>query len=233
MAPSAPRNARQLAREHLTRQITDTARRHLAEVGPAALSLRAVARELGMVSSAVYRYFPSRDELLTALIVDAYDSLGEAVETAEAKIRRNDFAGRYRAAARAVRAWAVANPHEYALVYGTPIPGYAAPDATVGPATRVPLVLIGILVDACAVRTPATSPARLSANVRRELAALAAGLGAEVPEPVLAAGLRAMSLLLGTVSLQLFGHFHNVITDHDAWFDHVIGATVAELQLGP
>ena len=75
-------------RDELTREIKDAARRQLAEVGSAALSLRAVARELGMVSSAVYRYFPSRDELLTALIVDAYDAVGAAVEAADASVRR-------------------------------------------------------------------------------------------------------------------------------------------------
>src|SRR6476620_9457729 len=72
--------ARERVRAELTAEITDAARRQLAEVGAAALSLRAVARDVGMASSAVYRYFPSRDELLTALIVEAYDELGDAVE---------------------------------------------------------------------------------------------------------------------------------------------------------
>ena len=68
---SATRTARARVRDELTREIKEVARAHLVEKGSAALSLRAVARELGMVSSAVYRYFPSREELLTALIVDA------------------------------------------------------------------------------------------------------------------------------------------------------------------
>ena len=78
-------------REELTLQIIATARRHLATEGAAGLSLRAVARELGMASSAVYRYVASRDELLTLLIVDAYDALGEAVERAEAKVPRDEL----------------------------------------------------------------------------------------------------------------------------------------------
>ena len=80
---SAP-GVRARVRAELTREIAEVARRHLASDGAAALSLRAVARELGMASSAVYRYFPSRDDLLTALIVDAYDAMGEAAEVADA-----------------------------------------------------------------------------------------------------------------------------------------------------
>ena len=121
-------------RAELTREIAEVARRHLASDGAAALSLRAVARELGMASSAVYRYFPSRDDLLTALIIDAYDALGEAAEKADAERPRADLLGRWQAACAAVRAWALDHPHEYALVYGSPVPGYAAPEATIGPA---------------------------------------------------------------------------------------------------
>ena len=87
-------------RAALTREIVDAARRHLAVDGAAGLSLRAVARELGMASSAVYRYFPSRDDLLTALIVDAYDALGAAAEEAEAAGAAGGPAG---AAARGLR----------------------------------------------------------------------------------------------------------------------------------
>src|ERR1700728_3183386 len=74
--------ARERARAELTREIKEEARRQLVATGAGGLSLRAVARELGMVSSALYRYFPSRDELLTALIIDAYDAVGEATEQA-------------------------------------------------------------------------------------------------------------------------------------------------------
>jgi len=125
-------------RLEITRAIQEAARRQLAEVGPAALSLRAIAREVGMVSSAVYRYFPSRDDLLTALIIEAYDELGAAVEAAETGVRRrDDLAKRFTALCHAVHDWARANPHEYALLYGSPVPGYAAPDTTVPSAARI------------------------------------------------------------------------------------------------
>src|SRR5688500_19893216 len=127
MSPMTDRPApsiRARVRAEMIDEIKVIARRHLAADG-ANLSLRAVARDLGVVSSAVYRYFASRDELLTALILDAYDSLGEAAETADAQVGRGDLRGRWLAVCRAVRAWALAQPHQYALIYGTPVPGYA------------------------------------------------------------------------------------------------------------
>src|SRR4051794_31982278 len=102
------------ARVETTEQIKQIARQHLAVDGPN-LSLRAVARDLGVVSSAVYRYFASRDELLTALIVDGYVAMADAVEQAEAGVARRDLAGRWLAIGRAVREWSLANRHEYAL----------------------------------------------------------------------------------------------------------------------
>jgi AcrR family transcriptional regulator len=158
---AAPRaaTARERVRAELSREIKEEARRQLAASGAGGLSLRAVARELGMVSSALYRYYPSRDELLTALIIDAYNALGAAAETATAAGQGPGQApagkagparGRWTAACHAVRDWALANPHEYALIYGSPVPGYRAPEATIGPAARVPLAFVGLLGEALA-----------------------------------------------------------------------------------
>src|SRR5688500_11648060 len=119
-------------RAQMTDEIKAIARQHLASDG-ANLSLRAVARDLGVVSSAIYRYFASRDDLLTALILDADNSLGAAVEAADVAARADrdgdDLTGRWLAVCHAVRDWALAAPHEYALVYGSPVPGYRAPEA--------------------------------------------------------------------------------------------------------
>ena len=139
---------RERARAEIMTAIKAEARRQLATEGAAALSLRAVARELGMVSSGIYRYVASRDELLTLLIIDAYDALGDEVEqSAKATVRRAP-AARFVAAGRAIRAWAIEHPHEYALLYGSPVPGYAAPEDTIDPASRTTLTLLGIVVDA-------------------------------------------------------------------------------------
>ena len=129
--------------------ITRIGRQHLAEYGAAALSLRAVARDLGVVSSAVYRYVKSRDELLTLLVVNGYDELGDAVETALADVPRGDHRDRFLTYGRAIRAWALAEPATYALLYGAPVPGYHAPaDQTTEPGTRLARALLHIAEDA-------------------------------------------------------------------------------------
>jgi AcrR family transcriptional regulator len=221
---NASRTARELVRAELTRQITEIARRHVATEGAAGLSLRAVAREMGMVSSAIYRYFPSRDDLLTRLIIDGYNAVGAAVEKAEGGCRRANYAGRWLAACRAVRAWAVAHPHEYALVYGSPVPGYEAPEQTIEPATRVAAVFGKIISDAHAVGALA-APADLP-HAPASFAADAAGLRdsvlAGVPDDVAARAVTAWAGVFGMVSFELFGQFQNVISDRAAFFDHAV-----------
>lgn len=213
-------SARARVREELTREIKETARRQLAEHGSAGLSLRAVARELGMVSSAVYRYFPSRDDLLTALIVDAYDAVGSAAELAESAVRRRDVLGRWTALARAVRAWATANPHEYALIYGSPVPGYQAPPDTDDPATRILRLLVGVLTDAArAGASPAGAERRIPRAVRADLTALRKRFAPELGEQQLAWALMAWTELIGSVGLELFGHLHNLISDYQGYFE--------------
>jgi len=204
-------------RAALTREIVDAARRHLAVEGAAGLSLRAVARELGMASSAVYRYFPSRDDLLTALIIQAYDALGIATEEAEATAPRADLRARLQAVCGAVRGWALAHPHEYALVYGSPVPGYAAPRATVGPAARVGTVLARIVADgvAAGVVEPGTggTDALLTAGIAAEV-----GLPADPGGSLGARMIQAWTALFGLVSFELFGHTHNVVDRHEEFF---------------
>lgn len=153
--PSRPRTARERARAEIRAELLAVARHHLATDGPANLSLRAVARDLGVASSAVYRYVESRDALLTLLILEAYDAVGQACEDAfEAAAGRGEDAGScWLAVARAFRGWALEHPHQYALVYGTPVPGYAAPAETVGAAVRLWGVVARVLV---AARTSGT-----------------------------------------------------------------------------
>ncbi len=207
-------------RAEVTEAIKATARRHLAEQGAAALSLRAVARDIGMVSSAVYRYFPSRDELLTALIVDAFHAVGDAAETADASVTdRTDILERWTRATTAIRAWAVANPHEYALVYGSPVPGYAAPTDTVDPAARVSLVLLRLLADGVSAGAISSDDRiETTRSVRSDLARLRVLAAPGVPDAVLSRGLLVWTQLFGGISYELFGHLHRVIEDYDALF---------------
>lgn len=210
--------ARQRARAELTREITAEARRQLAAEGAAALSLRAVARSLGMASSAVYRYFPSRDELLTALIVEAYDSLGEAAEAADAATGTTDALVRWRAVGHAIRRWALGHPHEYALVYGSPVPGYRAPQLTVGPASRVTTVMAAVLTGASGGTAVGDAPDQ-SPEGPVALAPEAAGAMAGVPGEVVLRALMAWAQVFGLVSFELFGHFVGVVEDPEALFD--------------
>lgn len=220
-------------RAELTDEIKRVARSQLAEVGPAALSLRAVAREVGMVSSAVYRYFPSRDDLLTALIVDAYDAVGLVAESADAALPRPELFGRGLAVFRAIRSWAVENPQEYALVYGSPVPGYAAPSDTIDPAARVALVMLGILVDGVASGALVERSISTSRVVRSELAQLRAAAAPGVPDSVLSDGLLAWTSLFGSITFELFGHLHNVMSDHEAFFDLQMASALDFLRGSP
>ncbi|MGW7457540.1 TetR/AcrR family transcriptional regulator [Streptomyces sp. NPDC054797] len=220
---STVQGARERARIEVTAAIKDEARRRLAAEGAAKLSLRAVARELGMVSSALYRYFPSRDELLTALIIDAYDSLGAAAEAADARALGAGTAphARWIAVCEAVRAWALEHPHEYALIYGSPVPGYSAPMDTVGPASRLANVLIGILRAAHQGRGLALPP--LPSTLRPEADRMTAEFAEGLPPQVTAALVAAWAQLVGLVSFEVFGQFNRVVEDRAGFFAHAAG----------
>jgi AcrR family transcriptional regulator len=231
----APRTARASARAELTRAIIASAARQLAEVGPAALSVRAVARDLEMASSAVYRYFPSRDELLTALLIEAYDDFGAAVEAADAAVAdRADLVGRWRATCRALRDWARSQPHRYALLYGSPVPGYVAPRDTVTSATRVSLTILAIVRDAQIRGLPLGAsavavPPVETASIAPVLAFTEPGID---PERAIR-GLIAWATLFGNISLELFGHMYRGILDYDSHYAQVVEQLGADLGLMP
>ncbi|MDI1459901.1 TetR/AcrR family transcriptional regulator [Catellatospora sp. KI3] len=206
------KNLRARVRDELTSEIKAIARRQLATDG-ADLSLRAIARELGMVSSAVYRYFPSRDDLLTALIIDCYDELGEAAEQAVARAQ-GSLMDRWLAIGHAVRDWALAHPADYALIYGSPVPGYHAPTDTVGPASRVTVQMLGLLVQGVATGAIPADPG--SPEVPPRLAAELDRFAEQVPgvsRRLLARGLTAWVQLFGAVNFELFGRLQNLIDD--------------------
>jgi len=226
----ATKSARSRARAELTQEIKDAARRQLRDVGAASLSLRAVAREIGMVSSAVYRYFPSRDDLLTALIVDAYDALGAAAEATGAAHATDAPREQWLAVCRAVRSWAREHRHEYELVFGTPVPGYRAPQDTIRAAARVPIELLRIVRSNSAARDARNDPP-LSAPLLTDLARLREQAAPEVDEGTLARAVMAWTMLIGAISFELFGHLNNVIDDYEGWFDYVMGSRATDLGL--
>lgn len=223
---SEPLGPRARARAIMVEDVITVARRQLAEVGPAGLSVRSVTRELGIAASAVYRYFASRDHLLTALIIDSYERLGSAVATAGDGLPESALTQRWVTTWHATREWAVAHPHEYALVYGTPVIGYAAPQDTVLPATRVVARLAAVVIDAerLSLRQDPTDlldpvpTAGLRSDAEQILAALPElGLGTAAVSPADALRVtRAWTELFGAISFELFGHFVGSISHpHD------------------
>lgn len=188
----------------LTAEILSTARRHLAVHGADGLSLRSISRELGMVSSAIYRYFRSRDELLTALLIEAYDALGDTAEQA-AQVP-GTVRGQFIGTCVAVREWAGSHPQEWALLYGSPVPGYRAPQETVSPASRLPRALVGTLgrgyLSGEVVVPAGVVPSGLLAQQSRAVASL---VNVEMPEQLMVLMMGAFVQLVGTVSMELFG----------------------------
>lgn len=198
---------RQQARDRIEAQIVEVGRRHLVTEGAAGLSLRAIAREIGLVSSAVYRYVASRDDLLTLLLVDAYTELADTVDAAAATVR-GDWGDRLVAMAHAARGWAVGQPARWALLYGSPVPGYRAPaELTVGPGTRVVGALFSVIAegirDGVVPDSKDAAPQPISGDfdqVREEFD-FAGG------DPVLLQCLLVWATLVGAISLEVFGQY--------------------------
>ncbi|ADG79199.1 Transcriptional regulator, TetR family OS=Tsukamurella paurometabola (strain ATCC 8368 / DSM/ CCUG 35730 / CIP 100753 / JCM 10117 / KCTC 9821 / NBRC 16120/ NCIMB 702349 / NCTC 13040) OX=521096 GN=Tpau_2596 PE=4 SV=1 [Tsukamurella paurometabola] len=220
---NASRTARERARAEITAEITARAREQLRDVGAAALSLRAVARDLGLASSAVYRYFPSRDALLTALITDAYTALGDAVEQADAAA--STPRERWRACGHAVRNWARDHPHEYALIFGSPVPGYAAPRATIAAAIRTSGTFARIAADGHG------EPPEVTDELRSQLDEIAEAVAPEADRNQLALGVLAWTQLFGIVSFEIFGQFANTLDPADEFFGYALDRIANQLGL--
>ncbi|MCL6424197.1 TetR/AcrR family transcriptional regulator [Brachybacterium sp. JHP9] len=195
-------------------------REQLADRGPAALSLRQIARDLGVASSAVYRYVADRDALLTRLVVDAYSELADHVESALAADGTAPARRSLLVFAHAMREWGLRDPARWALIYGTPVPGYAAPeDQTLRPGTRLMAVLLRIVADsgsAPAVPVPTGAYADFLDLGARDLGVDAtASQGAFV--------VTAWSMLIGTISSEVFGQLGPVTRDVGAQvLDHAL-----------
>ena len=218
------------SRERIEAQIIELGRRHLVEHGAAGLSLRAIARELGMVSSAVYRYVSSRDELLTLLVVDAYSELADVVDRAREAVP-DPWSDDVVAIAHAAHSWAIAHPASWALLYGSPVPGYHAPaERTVGPGTRV----IGALFDAVAagiatgdiMLTNHPAPQPISSDFER----LRQEFGFPGDDAVIAKCFTIWAGVVGAISLEVFGQYGaDTLSDPQTVFDTQVRLLIAVL----
>jgi len=222
---------RQESREQIEARIVELGRRQLVERGAAGLSVRAIARDLGMVSSAVYRYVSSRDELLTLLLIDAYSDLADAVDRARETVV-DLWSDDVIAIARAARRWAVAHPAGWALLYGSPVPGYhAPPERTVAAGTRV----VGAFFDAIAAGI-ATGDIRLTNDVAPQPLSSDFGrirheFGFPGDDQVVAKCFLLWSGVLGAISLEVFGQYGaDTLTDPSAVFDTQLRLLVGVLS---
>ncbi|WP_311214866.1 MULTISPECIES: WHG domain-containing protein [unclassified Arthrobacter] len=224
-AREKPSTPRERARTQTIADIVRLGREHLAVHGAAALSLRAVARDLGVVSSAVYRYVENRDELLTLLLIDAYNQLGDDVDEAVNAEAEDDFAAQFRALAQAVRMWAIREPASYSLLFGSPVPGYQAPgERTTVPGTRVIVRLVGIFDAAyrAGALNAAVSPAVVIPDgLAADLATIRGEMNLAAPDATLARGVLVWTSVFGAISFEVFGQYgRDTFAARDELFDH-------------
>ena len=215
-------------REEMTAEILAVARAHVARDGAAGLSLRSIARDLGMAPSALYRYFDGRDALLSALILAAYESLAAEAERGGARRRRRaaSDAERLLAVPRAMRRWALAHPHEWGLIFGTPVPGYEAPEDTVEPYARVAAALRAPVVEARAAGRlvhrarprGGRCPLRCATPWRR----WPTGSSRACRSRTVVRCREAWTTIVGAISLEVFGHWRNTILDPGQFFEATV-----------
>jgi AcrR family transcriptional regulator len=239
----APRTARERVREELTAEILAVARTHLAREGPAGLSLRSIARDLEIAPSALYRYFDGRDALITALILAAFESLAtEAERAAEAAAKAaakataksgGSDAERFLAVPRALRRWALARPHEWGLVFGTPVPGYEAPQDTIGPYARVAAAMARPVVEAeeAGRLRPDHGGRSVPDALRAAVAPVTEGLLPGLPPGTVVRVVQAWAAILGTISLEVFGHWRNTVLDTGEFFESTVRDAAETLGL--
>ena len=221
---------RQESRDRIERQIVEVGRRHLVESGAAGLSVRAIARELGMVSSAVYRYVSSRDDLLTLLLIDSYTELADAVDAARASAA-GAWTAQLPAMARAARGWAIAQPACWALLYGSPVPGYHAPaELTVGPGTRVVGALFDVVSAGIDAGDVTTSNSVMAQSISQDFDGIRAEFDFPGDDAAVMKCLVLWAGLVGAISLEVFGQYGaDTLTDASAVFDGQVGLLVQVL----
>jgi AcrR family transcriptional regulator len=235
MVSEAPVGRRARLRAQVTTDILESAREHLAAEGPSGLSLRAIARDLDMGVSSLYRYFPSRDELLTELLVEAFNDQADAVAAAAAGF--GDPVEGLKAGLHAYRDWSLQHPPEFALAYGSPVPGFQAPaERTVLDGVRVGGILIDLLsrawtldrIDALRV---SEREAALSVGEREGLDALVSRRGYSIPAGLMSLTVDLFVRIHGFVVMEAFGQLRPMVADPTATFERTIDDACAATGL--
>ena len=217
MDDKQPLSRRARYRIETQEEAKEIALRQLAQGGLEAVSLMAIGKEMGISGPALYRYFANRDALLNALVVDAYSDLAAAV-TATAQENETALAqDQLRSLADCLRTWAVAQPHRYLLIYGTPVPGYTAPDNTVSLARRILTPFIEGLAALSASKAIAGSR---RAELETQLSQWLIATGQDTTDgPLMRQGLVWWTRLHGMISLEIEGHFATMGFDPALFYD--------------
>ncbi|OAR24632.1 TetR family transcriptional regulator [Streptomyces sp. ERV7] len=236
MAETGTRGRRERLRAETTAEIKRVALELMASGGPGAITLRAIAREMGMTANAIYGYFATRDDLVTALINDVYTSLADAVDAAWGAAPAEDPADRIQVWAQAFRGWALANPEGFRLIYGDPVPGYIAPEGGAAP-DAAQRVCTGLTALAAAAWPRAQ---HLYADSDFQWSDFDAGLLDKVrpafpdlPPAAVALALRIWGHLHGLVSLEIYGHLHTQTVSPDKLFREELTQLVRAWGLTP
>jgi AcrR family transcriptional regulator len=212
----------------MTAEILAVAAVHVARDGAAAISLRSIARDLGMAPSALYRYFDGRDALLSALILSAYQALADeaerAADQAESETGRSDRVERWLAVPRAMRLWALAHPHQWGLIFGTPVPGYHAPEDTVEPYTRMAAALVRPLLAAHEEGRfhPHGEERPITDELRDAVTPVTEGLLPDMAAETVVRVLQAYTAIIGAISLEVFGHWRQTVLEPGLLFDATV-----------
>jgi AcrR family transcriptional regulator len=226
----APPDRRARYREQTRDEVKRVALQQLAEAGTDGLSLNAIAKRIGLTGPALYRYFTNRDALLTALIIDAYDDLATAVETADAAAADRPATDRLRAAVHAFRDWALTEPHRYLLLFGSPVPGYVAPAETVAAAHRTMTVILAGITRVAAERdTPEPArPSTLEVQLQRWGQRVGEDIAVAKPH-LLRLAVTGWTRMHGVVSAEISGGFTLMEFDPGLLFDAELESLLSEI----
>lgn len=236
MAGGATLGRRERLRAETTAEIKRVALDLMASAGPDAITLRAIAREMGMTANAIYSYFATRDDLVTSLINDVSTALADAVDTAWENTAASDPPTRIRAWANAFRNWSLANSQGFRLIFGDPVPGYQPPEG--GPAPDATRRICTGVTALAATAWPHAS--HLYEGSGFEWSDFDAGFLDEIrpafpdlPPAAVALALRIRGHLHGLVSLEVYGHMRNQTRSPDKLFHEELTQLVRALALTP
>ena len=225
------KSRREEQREATLREIKDLAWQQMADNGPANLSLRQITRQMRMSSAAIFRYFPNRDALLDALTEDAFLSQDAALEDSQKANVHKSPADQLWALAEAYRRWAVDNPAQYMLIYGTPIPGYQPDWERLLPAASRGLTLfLEIFESGRQAGQLALAVDQLSPDLNRHLEQVISERNYPVSPQALYLAIAAWARLHGVVSLELIGQLGLVSGDPALFFRQEVESLLAAMS---